>query len=182
MKELPPVDFIRDALDYCDETGVLLWKKRPDYQFKDSSYAARWNATYAGKDAGSIRRGYRVIILQYSWYMGHRLVWALWYGEDPGELHIDHINGNRSDNRISNLRLVTHQQNHRNRGVGRLNNSGVLGVSFSKRTGKYSARIKVDGRSMRLGAFRTLEEAAAARASAEAKYGFSGRRDKSFRG
>lgn len=91
-------------------------------------------------------------------------------GPIPDGLVIDHINRNPLDNRLDNLRACTHQENLFNRNVPKHNTSGVVGVSLFKRTGKYTARIGVDNKTIYLGCFDTIEEAMEARRDAEEKY------------
>ena len=85
---------------------------------------------------------------------------------------IDHINGDRADNRICNLRVVSKQQNARNVGLGKGNVSGHLGVSYSSRDKRWAAHIGVNGVRVYLGSFRDKDSAVAARLEAESRYGF----------
>lgn len=89
----------------------------------------------------------------------HRVAWMLHFGCEPsGE--IDHINGDRSDNRISNLRDVTASLNRANLQKATSRNSiGVLGVRYIDRIGKYEARIRKSGKQTVLGYFSDLDEA-----------------------
>lgn len=92
----------------------------------------------------------------------HRLAWALVHGEWPQD-HIDHMNGDRKDNRLSNLRHVTNTVNRQNERRPRSNNkSGFLGVSWSKAMKKWTARIHFNGKHHFLGYFDTAEDAHAA--------------------
>ena len=91
------------------------------------------------------------------------------YGEG---LEVDHINHVRNDNRLVNLRFVTHGGNMRNKSVSSKNTSGVTGVCFLKASKKYMAQISVDWETIYLGIFETLEEAAAAREEANLKFNF----------
>ena len=84
----------------------------------------------------------------------------------PDDMQVDHINGNTMDNRRCNLRLATPRQNQQNRGMSPLNTSGIKGVRFDARRGKWFARIRVDGRATFLGYHVTKEGAAEAYASA----------------
>lgn len=88
---------------------------------------------------------------------------------DPGDLEIDHRNGDGLDNRRDNLRIATRAENSRNTGVRRDNSSGFKGVSFHKQCRKWTAQIKLDGKLHRLGLHATPELAHAAycRAAAE---------------
>lgn len=102
----------------------------------------------------------------------HRLAWALTYGALPEwPAVIDHINGDRQDNRISNLRVVLHKMNLLTSGLNRNNKSGYRGVSYSKQTGRYAATIVVNGRQQWLGRHDTIEQAAEARRKAEKQLG-----------
>jgi hypothetical protein len=83
----------------------------------------------------------------------HRIAWLFAYEEDPSEKHIDHINGDRSDNRICNLRLATHKQNACNQRKKNDTTSAYKGVSWYKRKRKWVAQIGIDGRSTHLGYF-----------------------------
>lgn len=83
---------------------------------------------------------------------------------------VDHKNGNPLDNRRNNLRICNAQENARNCKASKSNLTGVLGVSFIKKSGRYRARIMVDRKEIRLGNFKTLEEAKKAREAAELKY------------
>ena len=97
----------------------------------------------------------------------------LCFGHIPENAEIDHINHVRDDNRLVNLRFVTHGENMRNKSVSSKSTTGVTGVDFSKAHKKYRARIRVSREFIHLGYFYTLEEAAAARAEANLKYKFN---------
>jgi hypothetical protein len=101
----------------------------------------------------------RVTIDGYS-YLCHRLVYLYKYGYMPKE--IDHINGNRSDNRLCNLREATRQQNLRNQKMQKTNTSGFKCVSFAANVGKWRARCRDGVSSVHIGYFHTAEEASAA--------------------
>jgi hypothetical protein len=88
----------------------------------------------------------------------------------PADIQVDHINLNRYDNRKLNLRFATHKENHRNVGLQSNNTSGVKGVRYYKARSKYVAKIKVDGKSIHLGYYTTLLEAACAYDQAALKY------------
>jgi hypothetical protein len=130
------------------------------------------NRVKLGSFAGTITgHGYRVISLDRKRYYGHRLLWLWHYGEFP-KGQIDHINHNRLDNRLDNLRAVSNQDNHRNETLSTNSLSGFTGVCFSTREQKFRAHIKVDFKQIHLGHFKQLSDAVLARINAEEKYGF----------
>jgi hypothetical protein len=165
-KPLPPVEYLRQRLRYEPETGKLYWREC-------TSMPKMWNTTYAGTKALAFvgNNGRYMGRIQYRAYQAHRVVWAIVHGEDPnGE--IDHIDHNPLNNRIENLRVVSHQENHRNTPHRKNNTSGSMGVSWFAATSRWSAYIMVDGRKIHLGYFLDKQEAIAARKAAEALYGF----------
>ena len=101
--------------------------------------------------------GYTVMRVDAKDYLAHRLVWFWHHNEWPRV--IDHIDMNRSNNRIENLRACEKVQNLWNVGPNRDNSSGYKGVSFHKDTGRWQARIHCRGVSHHLGLFDTTEEA-----------------------
>ncbi|TIU88853.1 MAG: HNH endonuclease [Mesorhizobium sp.] len=106
----------------------------------------------------------------------HRVAWAIHFGQWPGELQIDHINGDGRDNRIENLRLVSNLENCKNLGRRALQtpgpDSGVNGVYWHKQSRKWMARVKIKGKWIYLGTYTDLDEAVRIRKDAEKAYGF----------
>ena len=104
------------------------------------------------------------------YYWAHRLAWLFVYGNNPSD-QIDHINGDATDNRISNLRIVTSAINSQNLHSAHPNNkySGLLGVSWHPQTGKWAARIQVDGRQISLGLYFNPQDAHSAYLEAKRK-------------
>lgn len=156
-------EYLRSRLTYHPETGVFVWKplalRHPD--------AAKWNGRRAGSPAGSAaRHGYVVLCLDGKRYYAHRLAWYLVHGTWPQE--IDHIDRNRSNNTITNLRASTRRENSRNlsRKRRKNNTSGVRGVTWDKKNSRWIAAITVDRKRIMLGRFATKEKAAEAYALA----------------
>lgn len=148
--------YVRKCLDYDPDTGVLTWRRRPWWHFSTGSDRG-WNKRYAGTPAGRIRHGYVVITLDGKSLFAHRLAWLIVHGHWP-EVHIDHVNGVRDDNRLCNLREATHEENQRNQSLRCDNSSGYKGVRLHK-CGKFVANIGHAGRKHYLGLFATAEEA-----------------------
>lgn len=133
---------VRALLDYDPDTGVF-----------------RWRVPRVGRRAGSIAGnkngpGYWQISLNYKRYAGHRLAWLYVHGSWP-PAEVDHINMNKTDNRICNLRSATREQNRHNTTLSKRNTSGFKGVSFHRKMGKFQACH----RRKSLGYFSTAEEA-----------------------
>lgn len=169
-------EYLKRILDYNPETGIFVWKDRPVTDFADGGHSAehncrKWNSLCAGKVAGTSQPiGYRVIIIQRTHQYAHRLAWVYVHGVWP--VMIDHINGDKSDNRIANLRSVTRRENLKNSALRPSNTSGVSGVSWLKRRKRWQARIMVDNLQISLGVFHDFNDAVAARLEAEKRYGF----------
>lgn len=148
---------LRHVIDYDQETGVFTWRiGRP--------------GASCGAVAGSISGdGYIQITVHRSRHKAHRLAWLHMHGCWPPVL-IDHINGDKTDNRIANLRLATRSQNGANRDANKNNTSGVKGVYWARREQKWAANIKVNGKKKHIGYFRNINEAAAAYERAAIEY------------
>lgn len=170
-KALPDFDTLHKLLRYDAESGLLYWKVRPMCFSPSPALNITWNKKYAGKPAGKkMTIGYLGIGILGREYSAHRVVWAMHHETMPEE--VDHINGDRSDNRLANLRGVTKAVNAKNKRMSRRNVSGVTGVYLHKPTGLWKSEIQSDGIRECLGFFRSLEDAAASRKAAEIRLGF----------
>lgn len=123
----------------------------------------RWNKRYAGTDAFVTigKQGYYTGVVDSERLLAHRVVMAMQLGYWPKET-VDHINGKRLDNRLSNLRLATRREQARNTSSSHNCTSRYLGVSYRKDRGVYRANIFVDGKQRYLGSFDDEEAAALA--------------------
>lgn len=146
------VERLKDLLDYDPETGLFRWRR----------YRAR--GARAGDVAGSLCEGYVNIQIDGVTYRGHRLAWLYVTGR-AAENEIDHINGDRADNRLANLRTATRAENRQNlHGPYKSGASGVLGVT-RRRNGRrkpWVAQIQEGKAKRHLGYFASVEEASAA--------------------
>jgi hypothetical protein len=149
---------VRQLLEYDPTTGEFTWIKREG----DTRGVHIWNTRFAGKMAGRISSyGYREIAISSRLYKAHRLAWIYMTGEWPTD-QIDHIDGDRLNNRLVNLRPATREQNAHNCRRHRDNKTGFKGVAFYKPTGKFHAVIASYGKKFSLGYFPTPEDAHAA--------------------
>lgn len=175
IRPLPHAAYLKECISQDAETGFLYWRERPAAHFKSARDQKSWNSRYAGKRAfnSPTRDGHLQGRINMTVYGAHRVIWKLETGRDPGI--IDHINGNPSDNRFSNLREVTPVENGRNRRK-QDNRHPYPGVS-QKKSGRWLARIKLHGRDVSLGTHDTAEEAIKARKERERHHGFVDREE-----
>lgn len=171
-KPLPPQALLRQLLHYEPETGKLFWKPRDSAFFASQKSCNNWNSQRSGKEAFAFidDRGYCVSCILGRKFSAHRIIWKLVYGDDPRD--IDHINGDRSDNRVSNLRSVSRLTNCRNKKLQSNNTHGHIGVYLEKEKGLWRAQIRISGVLKGLGRFKDFNDAVAARKAAEIEYGF----------
>lgn len=124
----------------------------------------------ANKQTGSrTQDGYVHIYLAGKTYKAHRLAWLYVYKSWPADV-IDHINHNRFDNRICNLRSVTAAENHHNRRRITRSTTGFLGIAWHKRDKRWQATIETQGNAKHLGYFKCLGQAIKTRLAAEKLY------------
>lgn len=156
-KQMPDRETVIRLLDYDLKTGIFRWKTRPA------------NGVYVGDIAGGIcpTTGYRRIRIDGSKFKASRLAWLIVYG-DPVPFEVDHINRDRADDRIANLRNGE-ADNMRNKSVYKTNKTGCPGVDWHRQNRRWVARIQVGGTRRTIGFFHTVEEAKAARLREERK-------------
>lgn len=141
-------DRLKELLSYDPETGVFTHKTYRGGRIK------------AGERAGALmNKGYVHIKVDGKKYLAHRLVWLYVSGQFPTD-EVDHINGDRADNRLVNLRAVTKKQNCENRKQQINNKSGHRGVHWHKASGKWQAMIRHQGELIPLGLFNDVIDAA----------------------
>lgn len=146
MNPLPAYDHLRDLLAYDPATGVFTWRVSTSNRVKIGDIAECRD-----------RAGYVVIRIDGVLYRAHRLAWLYHYGIEP-TVFIDHIDMDKSNNRIANLRLATKSQNQANTKARKDNALGVKGVYFDVKRNKYQVKI----RRQHIGRFESLADAIAA--------------------
>ena len=146
-------------LSYDPETGIFHHRKNA-------------GCMLAGQRAGNKdSSGHIQFCVDRKMYLAHRVAFLFVEGKmPPDDMEVDHINGIRHDNRWCNLRLATRQQNSWNRACHKNSKSGLRGVRFAKRRGKWEALIYLNKRQKHIGYYSTAEEASQAFAEAVKKY------------
>lgn len=165
----PDVEYLNQRLSF-DETKGRFWWKYSELMPRP------WNRKMAGKEAFTTQhsKGYLIGGIDNKKYYAHDVAWAMakgeWYYDD-----IDHINGIKTDNSISNLRATDRSGNMRNQKLRKDNSSGIVGVVWNKNLNKWSAQIQIKNKNIHLGVYASIDGAAKARKLAEKKYQFSER-------
>jgi len=142
-----PQEFLQSIFMYDPLTGHLTWKDSRSNMIK-------------GSLAGCVNKaGYMVVTINSKTYRVQRIIWLWMFGSIPANFYIDHINGNKLDNRLTNLRLATNKQNQENRAAPKNSSSGLRGVGWHKNYGKWMARISHNNQRKTIGFFDTKEQA-----------------------
>lgn len=148
-----------ELLAYDPETGVFSWR------------ASRRGVRSGICGRVSKAHGYHEICVDARLYRAQRLAFLLMVGEFPAaDLDVDHINGNKADNRWANLRLATRAQNATNAKQRAHSASPVHGVTWDAARGKWRAQIRVDGRKINLGRYDDIEAARRAYVAASTRH------------
>jgi HNH endonuclease len=153
---------LREALDYNEVTGAFIWRVSNNNRIKIGDRAG-----YVSK-----RNGYIQIKINRKLYQAHRLAWLYVHGVMPIN-ELDHIDHNRTNNSIKNLREVTRRENSRNTKIRSGNYSGVTGVNWHKQTFRWHVRIHdLGGKTKHIGYYINFEDARKARKHAEREYNY----------
>lgn len=152
-------DKMKSLFDYNPETGELLWRDKrgpvnagdvAGWSYEGRGDEVRWYVETGGKS-----------------YLRSRIVWAIMTGTDPGDMCVDHINGDTTDDRFANLRLATLKQNNHNSSEKKNNKAGLKGVFWDEDAGMWGAAIRANDKAIKLGVFKDKEAAYAVRLFAE---------------
>lgn len=178
----PDPSYVQAVLRYDPETGKMFWNERPAAMFADTGPGGRnaaaqsWNKRFAGTEALTVphANGYLSGTLFGRKVLAHRAAWVIHHGEWPKD-QIDHINGDRTDNRIANLRDVDASMNMLNTKTRVDCSSGYQGVTWCQRDRRWIVQVAGFSRTGRVGMFKTLPEAVHARDQARIGMGFTAR-------
>lgn len=175
-KPIIPTELLRQLIRYEPETGIFWWLPRDPALFATKRQHKAWTTRFLGKQAlTQENNGYRRGKILGKTYEAHRIAWQIHHGSPP-EHEIDHINGVKDDNRICNLRDVTHAENTRNAAIGVKNKSGVRGVHFRpksyRRSEGWEVSVYKNNKVTWVGSFKKFEDAVAARKKAEDELGY----------
>ena len=154
---------LKSLLSYDPETGDFTWLV--------GGRRRQLGEIAGGPQCVGSEKFYVVIGIDGKLYYAHRLAWLCTYGAWPKN-HIDHIDQDSTNNRLINLRDVSHAENHKNQKLRNRNTSGVTGVYFHNKAQKWAAQIKANGKYIHLGLFSLKDDAVRARRNAEVEYGF----------
>lgn len=176
-KPLPTPEELRKFLRYEPDTGKLFWRKRTPDMFVRGKMGQevsckRWNTRFSGKQAlvQDSTTGYFCGVILDRNFKAHRVAFAIANDFWPEE--VDHINGNRKDNRKENLRSVSKSENMKNVKTRSDNKSGRVGICWVTGRSKWRAEICSEGRRINIGYFENLEDAVGARQKHEKKLNF----------
>ena len=159
IKALPPQDLLLKELVYEPTTGKVFYKK---------TKSGRHGLDVISMD----KEGYYRICLNRETYRLHRIIYKMYYGNFDESLQIDHINGNTSDNRITNLQPKNAVGNARNQKIPSNNKTGHIGVCYREKTNRYRVSIVIDGINKEVGNFIFIGDAIEARKKAERENGY----------
>lgn len=172
VQDLTDYEYAHKRLSYDPETGIFIWKEAGPEFFMTQRAFKTWNTRFSGSVAGTIdSSGHMQIKIFNKAILAHRLAWFMQHGEWP-KASIDHVNGCKTDNRISNLRVVEHKDNMKNLPKRKDNKTGYTGVFWNKKYGSYQAYIRYNGKLIHLGYHKNIEDAILVRREAERDYGY----------
>jgi hypothetical protein len=171
--KLPSVEIINELFTLDAETGILYYNVRDEKHFKRPAWCSSWNKRYANTSAKlclNRKDGYRTVRIDGINYPQHRVIMKMINGVDPD--FVDHINGDRQDNRVCNLRSVAYVDNYKNMSKSSRNKSGYIGVNYRKDDNTWEGRVTINYKDIERKRFKTKEEAIAHVAYLHKKYNF----------
>jgi hypothetical protein len=162
MIQIPSAGYLKSLLDYNPETGRLIWRTRPS----TSKANMVFNIKHSGKEAGTLESwGYRQVRINGRLTMAHRIIWKMMTEQEPPD-HLDHIDGDVSNNRWTNLRIANALTSSWNRKVNHTSATGLPCIyemhTKRKTSKKFRVVMRNNGKRMFIGDFHTLEQAKAA--------------------
>lgn len=167
-------EILHEFLTYDPFTGNMYWKFRDRKWFESDRIWKSWNSKHAGKEAFTAiikDSGYNQGTILGEKVLKHRVIWFMMFGYWP--IEVDHQNGERTNNKLLNLRDVTASENNKNKLQQSNNTTGVTGVHFNKNAKKYQVRITDQyGKHIHVGYYSDFDEAVQVRKLKEIEHGY----------
>lgn len=159
------IRYLCECFDFSGE--CIVWKIRPESHFQSRRVARAWNTRFSGTKAGSLDSyGYLQVKINGKLNLVHRIIWLIANGYNAK--NIDHIDGNTINNKIENLRDVTHSKNMKNQKIYKTNKTGLMGVHWLSKKSVWLAKIS----NRHIGQYECLLDACSARKSMEISNSF----------
>lgn len=173
LKSLPEISLLHEFLECDSNLGILRWKQRCRKWFVSDIAQKQWNTKHLNKLAFTAvaANGYLCGNIFGKQFKAHRIIWSMHNNEWP-DGYIDHIDHDRSNNSISNLRVVDKIEQNKNLSLRSNNTSGEIGVSYSEKRDRWIAQLTIDGKMTALGSFELFEDAVRCRKLSATKHGY----------
>lgn len=162
INPLPPQEYLHECFLHL-ENGDLVWKQRPRHHF-GTQHGQDVSNCYAGRVAGRLTKdGYLQVGLSYfgkvTLMAVNRVIWTMYNGTIPDGYLVDHWDTDKSNNKITNLRLALISNNAHNANLSVRNTSGVKGASWNANRKVWDVKLCINSKNRRIGSYKTLEEA-----------------------
>ncbi len=170
-------EYLSECFSYDPITGCLAWKERPRSHFRTERGWKTFLSQRAGKFAGCRSASaeghvYLKVRADKKLHLCHRIIWLMTHRAIPEGLEVDHIDGDGTNNRLENLRLVSSSENKKNRSLTSRNKSGFHGVYWNDRLGLWIAQAWSDGKYLGSTSHANIEDAARSRVEMQQGHGF----------
>lgn len=157
---MPTKEELHKRYIYNPEDGTLVYRIKLGRRSKGSLVGKQHN------------QGHLCTTIDKKYASLHRIIYTMHFGQIPAGYHVDHIDGDKTNNRVSNLRAVPAVENMRNKPHQKNNTTGVMGVYYDQRYKRWYAKISIMGKLLHLGTFKDKKDAIEARSLAETQYSF----------
>jgi len=157
MNTMPTREYLLECFDYCEKSGIVVWKTRPEKHFKNIDRMKKFNKKWAGKQVGYLSKwGHLFFKINGKNQQLHRIIFKMMTGVEPTK-QIDHIDGNGSNNAWDNIREADNSTNGFNKLLQKNNTTGFKGVYWNAECKKFAAKVEAYGQRIYLGLFDSAE-------------------------